>query len=85
MATERDPLLAPPSGLAEPGAPEEVADTELFSVTRPSTWFTKRRSKLGPMELTRSHRWAILAGIWTATFLSVSFVCYCLFGLLNEF
>ena len=31
----------------------------------------KRASRVGPMEISRSTRYGILAGIWAATFLSV--------------
>ena len=33
-------------------------------------------SELGPLEISRSTRYAILAGIWMATFLSVSLSVY---------
>lgn len=32
---------------------------------------TRRKSRIGPLEISRSERYAILAGVWTATFLSV--------------
>lgn len=32
---------------------------------------TKKKSRVGPLEISRSERYAILAGVWTATFLSV--------------
>ena len=32
---------------------------------------TRKMSRIGPLEISRSERYAILAGVWTATFLSV--------------
>ena len=36
----------------------------------------RHASALGPLEISRSTRYAILAGIWIATFLSVSLSVY---------
>lgn len=43
--------------------PQHGLGTEEAAVTPPT--------KLGPLEISRSTRYGILAGIWTATFLSV--------------
>ncbi|KAI0927773.1 hypothetical protein AcV7_009480 [Taiwanofungus camphoratus] len=56
--TERDPLLQ--SVAAQPGA-------AAGAVVLPDT---KSVTKVGPLEITRSTRYGILAGIWVATFLS---------------
>lgn len=58
--TERDPLLQ--SVAAQPGA---AAGAVVLSSD------TKSVTKVGPLEITRSTRYGILAGIWVATFLSV--------------
>ena len=61
-ATERDPLLAAPNSSATvPGARPLVVDPR------------EVKFKPGPLEITKSRRYAILSGIWTATFLSVCF------------
>ncbi|OCB89634.1 vacuolar amino acid permease [Sanghuangporus baumii] len=58
-ATERDPLLvASNPGAEPPGAPAVPVDVREIKV------------KPGPLEITRLRRYAILSGIWTATFLS---------------
>ncbi|KAI0933368.1 hypothetical protein AcV5_005530 [Taiwanofungus camphoratus] len=57
--TERDPLLQ--SVAAQPGA---AAGAVVLSPD------TKSVTKVGPLEITRSTRYGILAGIWVATFLS---------------
>ncbi|EJD06151.1 vacuolar amino acid permease [Fomitiporia mediterranea MF3/22] len=60
-ATERAPLL----GAANVGV------TPLGASAAPVHQSTKDiKAKPGPLEITRSNRYAILAGIWTATFLS---------------
>ena len=61
MSTDRDPLLSPVATL--PGASVAATDPP------PASQLSRR---LGPLEITRSTRWGILAGIWVATFLSVS-------------
>ena len=69
-AGERDPLLPVSGNRTEPvhnhrnernGDVSNNSDTNLCQVARP-----------GPLEISRSNRYAILAGIWIATFLSVS-------------
>ncbi|OCH86179.1 MFS general substrate transporter [Obba rivulosa] len=58
MPTERDPLLQ--AVTAQPGAAVAASDPTPTKTTR----------KVGPLEITRSTRYGILAGIWVATFLS---------------
>ncbi|CCM04545.1 uncharacterized protein FIBRA_06726 [Fibroporia radiculosa] len=58
-ASERQPLIQ--SLAAQPGA-------AAGAVIPPAE--TKQPTKLGPLEITRSTRYGILAGIWAATFLS---------------
>lgn len=60
-STERDPLLE--STVVQPD-----------SAIEPSPPNTKIVQKPGPLEITRSTRYGILAGIWMATFLSVCIV-----------
>lgn len=56
MSSERDPLLTAPSQQnADIQGQEGVREVE----------------KLGPLEIPRSNRWAILCGIWIANFLGV--------------
>lgn len=59
-AGEREPLIEAPAG--QPGA--------AVGAVSPSPGGKEGR-KVGPMEISRSTRYGILAGIWTATFLSV--------------
>lgn len=54
--SERDPLLH--------GQPEQGDGVEALPPKDPR--------RLGPLEISRSTRYGILAGLWTATFLSVS-------------
>ena len=54
---ERVPLLAPPLDYHD----ENVQCSEE----------TNKPKELGPLDLSRSNRWAILCGIWMASFLSV--------------
>lgn len=65
---EREPLIDAPAG--QPG-------DAMGAVSPPPN--DKEAEKLGPMEISRSTRYGILAGIWTATFLSVCTVSsyYC--------
>ena len=56
MSTERDPLLATPTQFRT-----NAQNVEEF----------RKDEKLGPLEISRSNRWAILAGIWMGTFLGV--------------
>jgi hypothetical protein len=56
MSSERNPLLATPS--------QCHANAQNLEGVR-------KDEKLGPLEISRSNRWAILAGIWTANFLGV--------------
>ncbi|EPS98348.1 hypothetical protein FOMPIDRAFT_1061393 [Fomitopsis schrenkii] len=56
---EREPLIDAPAG--QPG-------DAMGAVSPPPN--DKEAEKLGPMEISRSTRYGILAGIWTATFLS---------------
>jgi len=56
MSTESDPLLATPTQFRA-----NAQNLEEF----------RKDEKLGPLEISRSNRWAILAGIWTANFLGV--------------
>jgi hypothetical protein len=37
------------------------------------------KTKVGPLDIDKRTRWGILAGIWTATFLSVSSTQYSLY------
>ncbi|KAF9790402.1 MFS general substrate transporter [Thelephora terrestris] len=55
MSSERDPLLKP-----LPRHDASVQNSEEDG----------KEKKLGPLEISRSNRWAILAGIWTAIFLA---------------
>ncbi|KAF9646609.1 MFS general substrate transporter [Thelephora ganbajun] len=55
MSSERDPLLTTPSRYHATVRDSEEAGEE----------------KLGPLEISRLNRWAILVGIWLANFLSV--------------
>ena len=56
MSSERNPLLPTPSQhYANAQNPEEVREVK----------------GLGPLEIPRSNRWAILGGIWIANFLGV--------------
>jgi len=55
MSSERDPLLATP--------PQHHANAQNLEEAR--------EEKLGPLEISRSSRWAILAGIWMASLLGV--------------
>ena len=56
MSSERDPLLTTGSlRHADVQGLEEVREVK----------------KLGPLEISRSNRWAILGGIWIANFLGV--------------
>lgn len=55
--TERDPLIT----LAEPAEHQSRDINGKLSEPR----------RLGPLEISKSTRYGILAGIWTATFLSV--------------
>lgn len=57
MATEHDPLLSGTN--ASLNAHDQVSKQS-------------RNSPVGPSEVSRSTRYAILAGVWSATFLSVS-------------
>lgn len=57
--SERDPLLNSPQN----GGIDGTIGTD-----------AKRKNKVGPLEISKSTRYGILAGIWTATFLSV---CTC--------
>lgn len=60
--TERDPLLRDANlGVLPPGAPGAPVQHATKDV----------KIRLGPLEITKSNRYAILAGIWAATFLSV--------------
>lgn len=59
--TERDPLLS------RRRTDDEEEDVETTSKTLHS-----QKKKVGPLDIDRRTRWGILAGIWTATFLSVS-------------
>ena len=59
-AGEREPLIEAPAG--QPGA--------AIGAVSPLPG-DKEGRKVGPMEISRSTRYGILAGIWTATFLSV--------------
>ncbi|GBE82864.1 hypothetical protein SCP_0412510 [Sparassis crispa] len=54
--SEREPLLQ--ASVVQPGAAEETNED------------LKEATKVGPLEISRSTRYGILAGIWTATFLS---------------
>ena len=56
MSSERDPLLVTPS--------QHHANIQNLEEARGS-------KKLGPLEVSRSNRWAILGGIWVANFLCV--------------
>lgn len=55
MSSERDPLLATSSQNRGNVRNEEA----------------REEKRLGPLEISRSNQWAILAGIWTASFLGV--------------
>lgn len=60
---ERSPLLRNANLAAvPPGAPTAPVQLAVKDV----------KVRPGPLEIARSNRYAILAGIWTATFLSVS-------------
>lgn len=59
MSSERDPLLTTPPHDASVQNSEGAGEEK----------------KLGPLEISRSNRWAILAGIWTANFLGVRRLC----------
>ena len=59
-AGERESLIGAPAG--QPGS--------VMGAVAPLP-DDKERRKVGPMEISRSTRYGILAGIWTATFLSV--------------
>lgn len=58
--TERDPLLS------RRRTEDEVEDVETTSKAS----HKQQKKRLGPLDLDRRTRWGILAGIWTATFLS---------------
>lgn len=60
--TERDPLLSGTN--ATPTGTPYVSD--------PLNNQSSRSSGVGPLDISRSTRYAILAGVWSATFLSVS-------------
>ena len=63
MSSERDPLLVTPSQHHANGQNlEEVREVKA----------------LGPLEISRSNRWAILGGIWIANFLGVRRTISCL-------
>lgn len=56
MSSEREPLLK--------SSPRRNADAQ-------NSEEAGKEKKLGPLEISRSNRWAILAGVWTANFLGV--------------
>ena len=62
MSSERDPLLATPS--------QHHANTQNLEEARET-------KKLGPLEVSRSNRWAILGGIWIANLLCVRCTVLC--------
>lgn len=66
MSSERDPLLATPSQHHV-----NVQNLEEAGETK----------ELGPLEVSRSNRWAILGGIWIANFLCVRCTISCLIHL----
>lgn len=55
-SAERDPLLR-----------DDVLSADATTPTKDD-----RRRQVGPLEISRSARYGILAGVWSATFLSVS-------------
>ncbi|KLO19602.1 MFS general substrate transporter [Schizopora paradoxa] len=57
-ASERDPLLAVPPAPTAPNVNGAIASK------------VPQKQRLGPLEISRSTRYGILAGIWVATFLS---------------
>ena len=63
MSSERDPLLTTPSQHHADVQGQEVVSEE---------------KKLGPLEISRSNRWAILGGVWIANFLGVRHTIPCL-------
>jgi len=63
MSSERDPLLAT--------SPQHHANVQDLEEAREA-------KKLGPLEISRSNRWAILGGIWIANFLCVRCAAPCL-------
>jgi hypothetical protein len=64
MSSERDSLLVTPSQ-------HPANEQDLEEAGKPK--------KLGPLEIPRSNRWAILGGIWIANFLGVRPIISCLF------
>ncbi|KAI0085904.1 vacuolar amino acid permease [Irpex rosettiformis] len=73
--SERDPLLQRSSHSDDA---DQVADVEAI----------KHNNRVGPLEISRSTRYGILAGIWTATFLSslnTTLVATLLPGISSEF
>ena len=66
MSNERDPLLPVKVNGASSQSPAQISDSPQVESLKEA----KRR--LGPLEISRSNRYSILAGIWVATFLSVS-------------
>jgi len=68
MSSERDPLLATPSQHHV-----NVQNLEEAGETK----------RLGPLEVSRSNRSAILGGIWIANFLCVRCIISCLIHLFN--
>ena len=63
MSSEREPFLA---------------TSPLHDANVQSLQEAKKERKLGPLEISRSNRWAILAGVWTAIFLGVRRIISCL-------
>ena len=57
MSSEREPLLTT--------SPRYGANVKDSGETK------KEGKKLGPLEISRSNRWAILVGVWTANLLGV--------------
>ena len=66
MSNERDPLLPVKVNGASSKSPAQISDSPQVES------FKEAKRRLGPLEIPRSNRYAILAGIWVATFLSVS-------------
>ena len=66
--TERDPLLV-----------RRTTEHEEEDVETNGKISAHSKTKVGPLDIDRRTRWGILAGIWTATFLSVSSTRYSLY------
>ncbi|KZS89838.1 MFS general substrate transporter [Sistotremastrum niveocremeum HHB9708] len=66
MPTERTPLIAKTDSKLPP-SPEEV-DRQLEAP--PYSWWKSSSAEVGPLEIPRSQRTAILIGIWIATFVT---------------